>query len=340
MVIADLANLFFYILTILGLIALIGSYLLWKRGPILLGLIGLIVTTGLLALSATVVTTTTSPSCVWCHEMRQEYDTWKASAHNRVECLACHVPPGSGPQLLIHEVESLPEVLAHFTGNYPTIMNKDSRLSQRSMTSAACQRCHDMYARRQLKLVAEIRMDHPAHLRLDVTCQTCHNRVAHKGAHDYPYLDGMKMMSGCMRCHLPGKERTVAGKKAPSGCATCHKQPDWTRKIFGKSSVSADDFDSCQACHQRSDQRLIADFSKSKMFKSAVGCPDCHNSHLRRFIARPAAKDCAVCHTDAAKKVISGRMGFKGYKPPFKTESDVRCVLCHPPHTFKTVRPK
>jgi len=340
MVIRQLSNYFFDSLLLLSLIALVTSYLLWKRGLVWVGAIGLVITIGWLALSITVANTSLSPSCVWCHEMKPEYDSWRVSVHNRVQCLACHVAPGGSPGLLLHEVEALSEVAAHFTGNYPRILNKDSSLSQKRMTSATCDRCHDMYAKRQVELTAEIKMDHPAHLALKISCQTCHNRVTHRGARGYPYLDGMGMMSGCMRCHLPGKELTIARQKAPSNCTTCHKEPDWTKKIFGKSAAGADDLDTCVACHRQRDPRLVADFSKSKMFKSAVGCPDCHNSHLKKFVAEPAAKDCAVCHANAAKKVISGRMAFKGYKPPFKTAREVNCLLCHRPHAFKAVRPR
>lgn len=277
-------------------------------------------------------------TCVYCHEMRPEFDTWQTSKHKRVKCLACHMPVGGAGTFIGEELKALREVLAHFTGDYPKVINKDGKVAKK-MKSDVCERCHDMSAPSSLGGSTGIKIDHQAHRRLNIKCQDCHNRVTHQGAGDYPYFDGMTMMDGCFRCHQPGRPKTIKNKRTPTDCVICHRQRDFAQKLFNKTKVGASDLDDCRACHRFMEPELVSEYDDGKMAREEVDCIDCHSGHAEDFIPKPAAIDCLECHEDAAAEVISGKMGFKRYKPPYKKEKEVRCDLCHLKHSFKAVRP-
>lgn len=329
-----------------SLLAIVAGFILWrrlneakKRGiALVIAIIAVIFSAVWLLESSSVIYFSQDKICVYCHEMKPEYNAKLKSRHANINCLACHLPKGGPFTLLTEDVKNLSEVWVHFTGNYPKIINKDSHVSK-EMKSNVCERCHNMNTKRQIEIRTEIKMDHQAHLRLGITCQTCHNRITHLGARGYPYFNGLTMMQGCMRCHTPGRAKKIKGRPAPTGYQVCHRQANWAQKVFGKSKLSAADFSRCRRCHRLINPKIVAEYKTSKLSKAEIECSDCHNSHLRRFHPRPSSKLCLECHNDAAKDVISGKMGFKGYKPPFKKAAAVSCIFCHRPHSFKPVKP-
>ena len=270
-------------------------------------------------------------SCVTCHEMQPEYSAWSRSDHAHVTCLACHLKAGGSAGYLVEEIDALKEVGQHFTGSYPKIINRDSHISQKEMDSGVCERCHNQAKLGIVRFGNRVKVEHQPHLRLGITCQRCHNRVTHKGARDFNYLDGLRMMDGCMRCHLPGKAVSVRGRSAPTACSTCHPK-DWAETVFGKPNVAKADFDECRDCHRLSDPGIVSSFARSKMGK-VINCPDCHNDHLSRLIAAPDPSQCEQCHAGIAKKVVEGRHGG-GKVRTFRRLDRVLCSICHPPHKF------
>lgn len=274
-------------------------------------------------------------SCVYCHEMNPEYNAWRRSAHAHVTCLACHLKANEPAGYIVEELSVLREVWNHFTGSYPKIINSDSRLSQREMTSAVCERCHNQAKLGVVKFGENVKVEHQPHLKLGINCQHCHNRVTHKGASGYNYLDGLRMMDGCMRCHMPGAGKRVKGVTAPTGCSVCH-QKGWTQTVFGKSKVKKADFDDCRACHKLRDPSVVSSFAASKM-AAAVDCSDCHSDHFGKFDADPDPAQCDKCHTGVAAKVVKGTHGAKAkdrLKPMPANAAQVRCSVCHAPHKF------
>ncbi len=340
---------FLYFTTFLfGLALFLIGLILWillrrtRTGGILL-VISIIVTIGSiigLIVIGNAVYLGGSQTCIFCHEMRPEYKKWKASEHGNIECLACHMPVGGVVTFIVEDIKTLGEVYAHFTGDYPKTINKNSELSK-EMKSNVCERCHKMDVDADNRAKTKIKIDHEDHLELGImTCTDCHNRITHLGARDFPYFNGMKMMEGCMRCHMPGNEREIDGKTAPSECSVCHRDKDLAEKTFGTTDVDASDFFECRACHGLSDPKLVADYDATEMAQEDVDCIDCHGEHDDDFIPRPTAKVCLKCHKDAADEVIDGDMGFDDFDQPFKKAKDVECDLCHKPHSFEDKRPK
>lgn len=286
---------------------------------------------GALALFGSVAFFSSSKFCVICHEMKPNYNTWQRSRHKNVACVGCHLNTTTATGFLVEEPESLVEVYDHLTGNYPKIINRDSRVSQKLMSSGNCTRCHPIN-QPILTFGSNVKIDHEAHVKQGITCPTCHNRITHRGASGFNYLDGIRMMDGCMRCHRPGKPARIKGKTAPVSCRVCHQDKKILSKTFGSKPV---DFNDCDACHQLKDPKIAIKFNKSKMFiEAGMTCQSCHKSHLvKDFVANPDPAVCLDHHKGISGKVVDKKHGGK-VKNPFKTTASVRCNFCHKAHTF------
>src|SRR3990172_382168 len=96
---------------------------------------------GAVVLSGALLVTTSRPGfCRSCHEMRDDYRAWRASAHKEVSCVSCHIEPGA-VNFLTHKVSALKEVSAHIAGGYEAPINENSKVSQK-LPSASCIACH------------------------------------------------------------------------------------------------------------------------------------------------------------------------------------------------------
>jgi len=72
-------------------------------------------------------------------------------------------------------------------------------------------------------------IDHDAHMKKNISCTLCHNRVAHPGYGEY---EDFMTMEACFRCHVQepdGKKEHVPEElaatynfKAPGKCEACH----------------------------------------------------------------------------------------------------------------------
>lgn len=277
----------------------------------------------------------TSKYCIICHEMKPEFTTWKKSRHKNVDCISCHLNNEGAVGFIFEDIESLREVKNHITGNYPRVINANSSVSKKILTSKNCSRCHPQ-EQPIFVIGAKIRINHKKHKEAGISCPTCHNRVSHRGARGFNYLDGIRMMDGCMRCHTPRQGKVVRGKTAPTSCSVCHLDGKIGQKTFGKTSINKYDFVNCEACHKLRDPNIIRQFSESKMFKEeGLNCVSCHRAHnSKKYTPQPDPKRCNNCHEGFSKKVVRKQHG-KEIKHPYKKSSEVRCSFCHPLHNFK-----
>lgn len=324
-----------------GVVAVILALLLWRnllvgerrnRFLIFLSTAAIIGIIFWLLQSSAMTFFTAPPTCNFCHEMTPNYDTWQKSRHAKINCLGCHLPPGGALTVFTDDLRALEEVIRHFAGAYPQIINKDSHVSK-EMKEEVCERCHALENLRRFEVVSEIKMNHARHKKAKISCPRCHNRVVHLGARDYPYFNGLTMMQGCMRCHRPGKAfMTSEGEKAPTTCSTCH-EADRALKVFGKAKPTVADFSDCRACHGLISPQLVREFDNTAMAASQIDCIDCHGEHFEDFNPQPDPKTCNLCHSDTSKKVVKKTHGEK-IKTPFKRAKDVKCSFCHKPHSF------
>jgi hypothetical protein len=160
-----------------------------------------------------------------CHKVQGDtMAAYAASSHSEISCIACHEPVNANPIVFaLAKVRSMGELGPTFGNTYELPLNKLSAyaLSPKEMPSEKCTQCHS--TNRLITANPGIIINHETHTKANITCATCHNRVAHNDAKagvtlpgNVLHTDFMKMDS-CFRCHdLEGKRR------APGECAGCH----------------------------------------------------------------------------------------------------------------------
>lgn len=208
---------------------------------------------GAVALGGAAVPLTNHPKfCASCHNIRPSYDSWTASTHKEVTCVACHVRPGLEGFIEDKAYAGLKD-LAIYVFGHPT----EPHNLQATVASEVCLGCHRAVLRVSEVAVRDLPppvkdvgliMSHRKHMEAFAKrgqgegCTTCHGRVVHdKPVKGYPIviprghvaLDGKPLvdypegsqlrgaaLADCFRCH-DGKtvhEEKVVSKK----CETCH----------------------------------------------------------------------------------------------------------------------
>jgi len=209
---------------------------------------------GALALGGVAIPLTNHPKfCASCHNITPSYDSWAASSHKEVTCVACHVRPGV--EGWIHDkVWAGTRDVFIYTFGTPT----DAHNLKASISSDVCLGCH-----RNILRVSEVAprdlpppvqdvglvMSHRKHMeafRLQGQgegCTTCHSGIVHErpikgypivvprghvSADSKPWLpdhpEGSylreRALKDCFRCHDGKTEH--AGKLPDRKCETCH----------------------------------------------------------------------------------------------------------------------
>ena len=93
---------------------------------------------GAVALGGVAVPLTSHPEfCASCHNIRPSYESWVASSHKDVTCVACHVRPGVEGFVHDKAYTGLKDVAIYLFGT-PT----DSHNLQATVSSDVCLSCH------------------------------------------------------------------------------------------------------------------------------------------------------------------------------------------------------
>lgn len=308
-----------------------------------------------LALTAAALELTSTPTfCSMCHEMRPEYYTWEASAHNKIACVDCHVKPGI-KNFVEHKIESMQQVYLHFTGTYVTPIQISEPVS-----NSTCEQCHNM-DNRPTTPAGDIKFPHTTHLKQGVQCIQCHSGVVHGNIEEngYTALTNFNKwnltvgnayiqatlqpkMSDCIQCHQQNG--------APVTCDTCHtkivKPANHTQEswLTQHGHQAEKDFAACNKCHANTfsyGTTIPAGMTVAQYARANTFCFNCHqqkpashtNSQWRKIHATIASKDktdCMVCHDEVNKSIDN---------PP----ASVDCMQCHreqhQPHTYPTFHP-
>ncbi|MDZ4178390.1 MAG: NapC/NirT family cytochrome c [Coriobacteriia bacterium] len=195
-------------------------YIIWTGASVLL-------------LAAVVIVALGVTSTYWfcaegCHKVQDDTIlAYNNSSHNKVSCMACHMPVNADPvTFLLHKAEALGELYLTVTNNFELPLNPTSHLAM-VMPENQCTQCHNLTNRVPTPSVGII-IDHEIHHDSEVTCTMCHNRVAHpedfeltltdpKTGEPNRKHDDFMSMTACFRCH--GHED---GAEAPGACAACH----------------------------------------------------------------------------------------------------------------------
>lgn len=270
-----------------------------------------------------------------CHKVHDDNTiAYEASTHSEISCMACHEPVGAGALLFtLKKIEVLPDLTATIFNTYEVPVNPTSALAL-EMPSEQCTQCHDLKLRK-ITPSAGIIIDHDVHAEKDITCTSCHNRIAHieegvKLVLSQQKHDNWMSMDACFRCH--GREEGEL--EAPAECDACHTKgfdlvpashdaKGWYAK-FGDSSGHAkaaeEESASIEAAHERNAEHE----GKEEHFESAAA-ETIASSEVNSCYTCHEAKFCSDCHKLAMPHPASfaEEHGTAGYA------SSAVCANCH-----------
>lgn len=309
-----------------------------------LGVLGL---GGLLVLAVLTVQLTSTPSfCGSCHIMRPYYASWKASTHNHIACVECHIPPGLGSEVQ-KKYEALSMVARYFTGTYST-------KPWAEVEDAACFRCHEKRLLTGPIRFQEVKFNHAPHLSelrngKRLRCTSCHTQIVqdtHIEVSTAPcflcHFKGSPPGQGVARCTLchevPDTVVTASGMRFVHqrvrtysiSCTWCH-----TGNVQGTGTVARE---RCLSCHNRRD--ILENFPNTPRLhqihitEHKVECGRCHEEiqHGRNHLT-PRVSACQQCHTSGHSPVRDLYAGRGGTGVPPRPDPMFRvgtgCNGCH-----------
>ncbi|MCL5040783.1 MAG: NapC/NirT family cytochrome c [Firmicutes bacterium] len=287
--------------------------------------------------------------CASCHEMKAEYTTWQESAHSRVNCTTCHIPPGMG-NFIKHKISALEQVYRHVFHLVP-----DKIVLKDPIPNEVCLKCH--VVSREVTASGDLIVPHAKHIKENgALCVDCHARSTHGGLAETKDFqpteanlvklttleskDFRPRMAECMGCHN--------GQKAFYTCDRCHKTiktpPTHDNQTWASAhgELAKADVVSCIKCHSIPLGKF-PDLSKPTLaeeVRSNDFCLDCHlkrpPSHNQTWAlghAREGKADrigCLVCHDEQKPASPEARV------------NPVYCTKCHSqvhPKTWKLDHP-
>ncbi len=135
-----------------------------------------------LVLAAVMIVALTATSTYWfcanvCHKVQDDtIIAYNASTHNKVSCMACHMPVAANPVVFIlNKAEALGELYMTVTNKFELPLNPTARLARDE--GDQCTQCHS--DNRITSPTDGIIIDHEVHAEKKSQCAVCHNRVAH-----------------------------------------------------------------------------------------------------------------------------------------------------------------
>ena len=294
--------------------------------------------------------------CPTCHYMETFYQSWRTSAHNKVDCVECHFEPGlSG--IIKGKLNGLVQIVS-----YVSSTNK-KRKPWAEIPDNTCARsgCHERQAftdtTYDYKGIAFNHKHHLQELRRGKTlkCTSCHSQIV-QGVH-------MEVtQSTCFNCHFNKSSDPGNNYEKLSNCTTCHNWRSKTKEqmasyrydhtnvvnnnlncmychtntISGNGDVGKE---RCYQCHFET-ERLekyndIQFMHTTHITKHSLKCSNCHTSiqHKIQKIDPTAPPDCISCHTNSHSAQVSLFTGENGINtdksPSVMFLNGINCKGCH-----------
>ena len=310
------------------------------------------------AVIVTIVTTsalieaTSQPGfCVTCHVMRPYFDAWRASTHDNVSCVTCHVPPGVEGTIK-HKFMAF-SMLA----NYATGLYKRSK-PWAEIDDASCLRggCHETRLLAGTELFKNVNFDHRPHLeqpRRDrqLRCTSCHAQIV-QGEHisvtegtcflchfKPDSLGQMTDLARCTHCHTPPAGSAAADTAFDHAsvltrhvdCQSCH-----ATAVAGDGYVPPERCNSCHAQVEHIERYHDLEFvHQTHVTKRKVECLQCHIAirHGHDVAAeKEPSRQCAACPgmpDNAYELVWRGELPGLPATPSSMARAGMTCASCH-----------
>jgi nitrate/TMAO reductase-like tetraheme cytochrome c subunit len=240
-----------------------------------------------------------------CHEMNPYGATWRVSQHSDIDCIRCHIKPGA-IEFIEAKLSAVREVYVHISGKIKKPIAVTEHIPD---ATCAAKGCHPLSSIKDPLTWDAMSFSHKQHAGHEILCIDCHSQVVHRSVPGRPFLDP-KTMAFCLRCH--------DGKKAPSGCETCHRAPHVAR---GR----------CTDCHQlaswKSTFKHPVTLAKPHQ---ALACEKCHTMATATAMGFPDG--CVACHADRHKNnttLCAKCHRTTAWRPSTFKHPGTGCTDCH-----------
>jgi hypothetical protein len=252
------------------------------------------------------------------------YKSWQAGTHAQVDCVKCHIPPGTGN--LIHaKLNGLGQVV-------DDVLSRTSGKPSAQVPDISCTRagCHNIdTVRKQTRRDGKFFFDHGKHLdmsyqNIEMHCTTCHSHV--QGQNHFEVNT-----NACVTCHLayPKAPQQAAvklvaadGEKTALAANTPLEAPEAAKAHAPRFPAS-----NCNACHNAPDKPIQYQGLKvlhSEYLAYGAACESCH-----RGVTAPVAKikddQCFSCHDFGMERLGSVEETHRVHSSGKKVE----CFSCH-----------
>lgn len=310
----------------------------------------------LLLLAGSAEYTSRPAFCPTCHYMETFYQSWRTSAHNKIDCVECHFEPGISGTVR-GKLNGLVQIV-----NYMSLSYK-KRKPWAEIPDNTCARsgCHERQALQDtlynFKGVMFSHKNHLSELKRGKTlkCTSCHSQIV-QGTH----IEVTEQT--CFGCHFKKSDDPEHNSEKLTLCTNCHK---WENKSkdemasyrYNHTMVVENKID-CQSCHNKVvsgagevgkercfqchfENERLEKYSNTEFLhtthiaKHSMKCSVCHSpiEHKIQKIEPNSPVDCQSCHTDAHAyqvKLYSGEGGYEVEKSPSAMYlNGINCRGCH-----------
>lgn len=252
--------------------------------------------------------------CLSCHEMKPYYDAWQVGAHKSVDCVSCHVDPGTVNHVK-HKATATKELVDHFTTK-PEFPRGDA-----VVPDARCLVCH-----KDILNSTGPKFSHKQHAGT-APCIQCHRDVGHQVS-----LDALKQAGVLNAASVPATVTTttaMAVRLTSAGSSAAA-----SRSVVATSALHVA-IPQCTQCHNL-DKQACSTCHKPlhKPMPGRDGCSTCHRPGAAWTFSHPADAGCVACHKAPASH-FPGDCATCHTAPgvSFKTVSynhaDPTCTSCH-----------
>jgi nitrate/TMAO reductase-like tetraheme cytochrome c subunit len=310
-----------------------------------------------LILLSTAAEYTSRPSfCPTCHYMETFYQSWRTSAHNKVDCVECHFEPGLAGTIK-GKLNGLVQIVNYISLSY----KKRKPWAEIPDNTCARSGCHERQAFQDTTYNFKgVMFNHKHHLQelrrgKTLKCISCHSQIV-QGTH-------IEVTSStCFNCHFMKSPDPEHNSDKLTNCLTCH---DWSNKT--KEEMASFRYDHtnvvqnqipCNSCHSNviqgtgevgkercfqchfETERLekyedVSFMHTTHITKHSMKCFSCHSSiqHKIQKIDPSAPPDCISCHSNSHSSQVSLYTGENGYNTEKSPSSmyliGINCKGCH-----------
>ncbi|RPI18482.1 MAG: hypothetical protein EHM58_05355 [Ignavibacteriae bacterium] len=331
----------------------------YKRGSKFIRISKYTVTTLLLLLIITAAAAeyTSRPSfCPTCHYMETFYQSWRTSAHNKIDCVECHFEPGISGTVR-GKLNGLVQIVNYVSMSY----KKRKPWAEIPDNTCARSGCHEKQALQDttydFKGIKFNHKNHLADLRRGKTlkCTSCHSQIV-QGSH----IEVTE--ATCFNCHFKKSDDPEHKWDKLTDCKTCHNWSDKSKIQmanfrYDHTSVVSNNIQ-CNNCHSnvvagngevgkercfqchfetvRLDRYDDTEFMHTThITKHSMKCFTCHSQiqHKIQKIDPNSPPDCQSCHTNAHTSQVSLYTGENGFNvdksPSVMYMNGINCKGCH-----------